>query len=136
MYQGLSPLKNAFREELPAGLSLRVQAALSAARIRQARMRHTLSLLSSGVSVISFASLFVSLKAFATAATASGFTAYASLLVSDSSVVSSHFMSFAEALAEALPSVETTITLALVSVFLVSLRSAVSFGVAPRMRTA
>ena len=55
MHPASSVLRTALREELPAGLSVRIQAALSEARIRQTRMRHTLSLLSSGVSAVSFA---------------------------------------------------------------------------------
>lgn len=137
MHQARTLLRQALQEDLPAGLSIRVTNALIRIRTRQARLRYAASSLSGAVCLASFAGLFISLKSFLSAASASGFTAYASLMISDSSVVSGHLSSFLAGLVEVLPSAETTITLALVSVFLVSLRSAVSFGTRlPSFRTA
>jgi hypothetical protein len=136
MHQGIDLLHEALQSDLPEDLTTRVRTALSRERARQARMAHTVRMLSGGISLISFGGLFVSIQAFVSAASASGFTAYASLIVSDSSIVSAHFTSFFASLVESLPSIESTLVLALVAVFLVSLRSSVGFGIRPRIRIA
>jgi cellulose synthase/poly-beta-1,6-N-acetylglucosamine synthase-like glycosyltransferase len=121
-------LREALRSELPAGLAARIEGALLRARTRRERLCHAVRMLCASLSLISFAGLFVSVRELARAASASGFTSYASLAISDSSVVVAHSDSFLASLAESLPSTETAVFLALVSVFLVSLRSAVAYG--------
>lgn len=128
MNQGIDILHEALQSQLPTGLEARVRASLLAFRARQERTRHAVRVFCASLSLVSFGGIFFSIKAFLSAASASGFTAYASLMLSDSSTVSAHLASFLEGLAEVMPSTETIIVLALVSVFLVSLRNAVGFG--------
>jgi hypothetical protein len=65
----------------------------------------------------------LALPALIRAATASGFSTFASLFISDSDLVTSHLGTFGLTLLEALPGVEVTLTLFLLSVFLVSLQN-------------
>lgn len=132
MHQGMNQLHEALRSDLPEGLSARVADALTLMRARRARMQHAVRMLSAGLSFASFAGLFFSVQAFLQAATASGFTSYASLLVSDSNVIFAHLDLFFDGLAESIPAIESTLVLALVAVFLVSLRSAIGYGVQTR----
>ncbi|MDB5236925.1 MAG: hypothetical protein JWL88_27 [Parcubacteria group bacterium] len=128
MNEGNRFLRDALSTEVPVGLPERVQSAVSLVRIRQERLCHAVRMSCAAVSLASFGGIFFSIKAFLVAATASGFTAYTSLGVSDSSLVSAHFSSFLASLAESLPSTQMTIVLALVAVFLVSVRNAVAYG--------
>ena len=86
-------------------------------RRRERLVLFSLSGVASGLGFLATLPLLVN------AATASGFNAYASLAVSDSGIVTSHFSTFALSLLEALPGPETALALFLVSVFLVSLRN-------------
>ena len=132
MNQGTRLLSAALRSDMPAGLGALVAGALTRARARQERACHIVRMLCTGLSLASFVGLFVSVRNLASAASASGFTSYASLFVSDSGTVFANFASFLQGLAEALPSAETAVFLALVAVFLVTLRSAVAYGMQTR----
>jgi hypothetical protein len=109
-------------EQCPSYLCERICQALVRERERTARTRLVFSSLS-GIS--SLAGLMFALPALLSAASTTGFTSFASLMVSDSDLVTSHFSTFGMSLLEALPGFEVTITLLLVAILLVSLRTVV-----------
>ena len=71
-------------------------------------------------------------SAFIHAAGASGFTAFISLLGSDSTLIAGHFNTFLLTLLESLPAVETILMLFVLAVFLASLKGLA--GNFPRLR--
>ena len=80
-------------------------------------------ILSSLTGASSFVGLVFALPALINAASATGFATFAGLFMSDGDVLMSHFGSFGTSLLETLPGAETSLTLFLVAVFLVSLQN-------------
>ncbi len=108
------------QEQLPTYLCERICLALERERERHARTRLVLSSLS-GIS--SIAGLMFAIPALVRAASATGFTSYAPLLISDTDLISSHLGVFALSLLQAFPGVEVTVTLFLIAVLLVSIKN-------------
>lgn len=105
--------------DAPAYLCERVLGAVSRERVRILRMRLVFSscaALASLIGVVSAASMLVSAMA------ASGFSAYASLFISDGSLVPAFGSSFLLSLAESLPGPEVALALFLIAVLIQSLR--------------
>jgi len=113
------------QETMPADLPVRIRAGITAARLRAARQRARSAIVLSGVSALSLGGFAYALTTLASAARLSGFTSYASLAFSDQNIVAANLSSFVFTLLESLPGFETMLALALLSVFLVSLASAV-----------
>lgn len=117
--------------EAPEGLYGRVVEAVGRARTRAARTRLALSSFS-----IAFSSVgsFFAVRATIQAASASGFTSFASLALTDTSIIARHAQEFFLSLIETMPSIEVVITLLGISIFLVSIRSFVrALALAPRV---
>ena len=74
----------------------------------------------------SFVGLVFALPALVKAASDTGFSTFASLFMSDGDVLANHLSSFGVSLLETLPGPETTLTLFLVAIFLVSLQNFIS----------
>ncbi|MBA3789316.1 hypothetical protein H0X32_02895 [Patescibacteria group bacterium] len=107
-------------ETPPTYLCERILRVVEQERTRQRQVRFVISSFS-GAS--SFVGLVLAIPVLMHAASLRGFSSFASLLVSDGDLLSSHLSSFALPLAEALPGVEVTFTLFLLAVFLASLKS-------------
>jgi hypothetical protein len=108
------------QEIMPAYLCERICEAILHERARHERTRLVFSSLT-GIS--SLVGLMLALPALVSAASASGFSTFASLFISDQDLILSHFSSFGLTLLEALPGFEVTVTLFLLAVFLVSLQN-------------
>lgn len=108
------------RETVPEYLCERIYRAVLRERERYERARLVISSLFGASSLVGLVFAF---PALLNAAATSGFSTFASLLISDNDLLVSHFSTFAYSLLEALPGFEVTITLFLVAVFLVSLQN-------------
>jgi hypothetical protein len=112
------------QESSPVYLCERIYLAILRERERESLLWQRGRVIISSLSGISsLVGLMFALPALMSAATASGFSTFASLFVSDSDLVVSHFSSFGLSLLEALPGFEVTLTLFLLTVFLVSLQN-------------
>lgn len=107
-------------EQVPVELYGRVMAQVGRARTRAARIRIAFASLGIGASL---AGSFIAIRATLEAAAASGFTSYASLALTDTSVIALHAQAFAFTLVETLPGVQVAFALFGLSVLLVSMRS-------------
>ncbi|HVX90388.1 MAG TPA: hypothetical protein VHC20_02000 [Candidatus Paceibacterota bacterium] len=116
----------------PAYLCERVFGAMTRERIRILRMRLVFS---SCTGVLSLGGFIVAGKALVAAMSASGFLTYASLALTDSSAVLGSSHSFLLSLLESLPGPEVVFSLALLAVFIQSLRVLVVSGIAWAWRT-
>jgi len=108
------------QESMPAYLCERICGAILRERERHERTRLVFSSLTG---IASLAGLILSLPALVSASSASGFSTFASLFISDSDLVSAHLSTFGLTLLEALPGFEVSVTLLLLSIFLVSLQN-------------
>ena len=112
------------RESVPAYLCERICEAILRERERHSLYGERARLIISSLSGISsLVGLMFALPALMAAATASGFSTFAGLFVSDSDLLAAHFNTFGLSLLEALPGFEVTVTLFLLAVFLVSLKN-------------
>ena len=116
------------RMTAPSYLCERVLGAIERERILRKQATLVVSSLSCAISALG---LVLAVRAFLAAASASGFTSFASLATSDSSLIAGHFSTFTLSLLESLPTLETTAVLFVIAVFLVSLKSLV--GSFPRL---
>ncbi|MDR3546736.1 MAG: hypothetical protein P4M11_00420 [Candidatus Pacebacteria bacterium] len=107
-------------ESVPSYLCERILGAVQKEHARQQRVRLVISSLAGTGSLVG---LVFAIPALIRAASVTGFSSFASLLVSDGDFITSHFGSFIYPLLEALPGFEVTVTLFLLAVFLVSLRN-------------
>jgi hypothetical protein len=115
------------RDSQPAYLCERICEAISRERERVSLQRErTRLIVSSLTSISSLTGLMFALPALMHAAAVSGFSTFASLFITDNDLLVSHFGTFGMSLIEALPGFEVTITLFLLSVFLVSLQNFVT----------
>ena len=108
------------QEIAPAHLCERIEQAVLRERERHERTRLVVSSLTLTSSILG---LVFALPALMHAANTSGFNTFASLMITDGDLVTTHFSMFGLSLLEALPGLETTVTLFLLSVFLVSLKN-------------
>jgi len=108
------------RETPPSYLCERILQSVAQAHTRQRQVRLVVSSFCGASSLVALA---FAVPALLSAASVTGFSSFASLLLSDNDVMISHFSSFALSLLEALPGVEVTVTLFLLAVFLVSLQN-------------
>lgn len=116
-------MKTRFRfssDELPESLYGSVLAAVGRARRRASRIRLAISSLFIG---ISGAGIVLTVRDTLAAAQASGFASFASLALSDTSVVVRHAQEFLLSLIETMPGLDVAALLLGLSVFLVSLRT-------------
>jgi hypothetical protein len=112
------------QEPLPAYLCERICEAILRERERRFQLWERSQLvISSLTGISSLAGLMFALPALVNAATVTGFSTFASLFISDSDLLVSHFNTFFLSLLEAVPGFEVTVTLFLLAVFLVSLRN-------------
>lgn len=117
--------------QAPEGLYGRVVEAVGRARTRAARIRLAISSFFIASSTVGS---FLAIKATIRAASASGFTSFASLALTDTSIIARHAQEFLLSLIETMPSIEVVLTLLGISVFLVSIRSFVrALALAPRV---
>jgi hypothetical protein len=114
------------RLQTPVYLCERVLAAVSRERVRILRTRLVFS---SCTGILSLCGIAFASSSLAGALRASGFDAYASLLVSDTDVVAHSAPSFLLSLLESLPGPEVILTLALLAVFIQSARVLVASGI-------
>lgn len=117
-----APIRFSVEEQAPERLYGRVVEAVGRARMRAARIRLAIS---SFFIASSTAGSFFAIRATVREAVASGFTSFASLALSDTSIVARHAQEFFLSLIETLPGVEVALALFGISVFLVSFRSLV-----------
>lgn len=103
----------------PAYLCERVFGAIHRERVRTLRRRLVFSSCTAAASL--FGAVFA-IRAFATALEASGFTDYASLIVSDHDAVLASGNAFVYTLLESLPGPEAVLVLALIAVLIQSVR--------------
>ena len=108
------------QEPVPAYLCERI---LGAVQMEHARVQRVRLVISSLAGTSSLMGLVFAIPALIRAASVTGFSSFASLLVSDNDLISSHLGAFAYPLLEVLPGFEVTVTLFLLAVFLVSLRN-------------
>ena len=108
------------QEPVPAYLCERILDAVQTEHTRVQRVRLVISSLAGTGSLVG---LVFAIPALIRAASVTGFSSFASLLVSDNDLISSHLGAFAYPLLEALPGFEVTVTLFLLAVFLVSLQN-------------
>ncbi len=113
-------------EAPPAYLCERILVAVGHERVRRGR---TQLFISSLTGISSLAGLMFALPGLLRAADATGFSSYLPLMISDSDVISSQAGTFFSTLLAALPGFEVTLTLFLLSVFLVSVKSIVQNSV-------
>ena len=112
------------QESMPAYLCERICKAILRERERHSLYGERARLVISSLSGISsLVGLMFALPALMIAASATGFSTFAGLFISDSDLLVSHFSTFGLSLLEALPGFETSITLFLLAVFLVSLKN-------------
>jgi hypothetical protein len=108
------------QEPVPTYLCERILGAVQQEHTRIQRVRLVISSLAGTGSLVG---LVFAIPALIRAASVTGFSSFASLLVSDSDLFTSHHGAFVYPLLEALPGFEVTVTLFLLAVFLVSLRN-------------
>jgi hypothetical protein len=108
------------RETPPSYLCERILSVVALEHTRQRRVRLVVSSFSGASSLVALA---FAVPALIHAASVTGFNSYASLFMTDSDVMTSHFSTFALSIMEALPGFEVTVTLFLLAVFLVSLQN-------------
>jgi len=112
--------------EAPAYLCERVLVAVSRERIRLVRMRLVFS---SCASFLSLAAIFTAGRMLVNAMHATGFSSYASLMLSDGGAVLGNGHAYLLTLAESLPGPETILTLLALAVLIQSLRVMISSGI-------
>lgn len=121
------------KNSAPAYLCERVFGAIHRERVRILRTRLVFS---SCTLLVSLAGTVAAVRALFTAMSASGFTSYASLAISDSSVVFGSGQSFLLSLLESLPAPEVMFSLALIAILIQSIRvlvaSSIEWAWAPR----
>ena len=114
------PGRYSLSEGMPEGLYEKTLLALGRARTRAARIRLALS----GIFIASSTAGFAfAIQATVRVAAASGFTSFASLALSDTSIIARHAQEFLLSLAETLPGVQLAAALFTLSVLLVSVRA-------------
>lgn len=107
-------------ERAPEHLYVCIVKAVDHARTRATRIRLAISSLFVASST---AGSILAVRATVRAASESGFTSFASLALSDTSIIARHAQEFFLSLIETLPGVEIALALLGISIFLVSLRS-------------
>lgn len=126
-----TPNRFSTTEHAPDRLYERVMVAVGHARTRAVRIRLAISSLliaSSGIGT-AFA-----VRATLRAASASGFDSFASLALTDTSIIVRHAQEFLLSLVETLPGIQVALSLLGISVLLVSVRSFVrTFAPVPRI---
>jgi hypothetical protein len=108
------------QEPVPTYLCERI---LGAVQQEHARIQRARLVISSLAGTGSLVGLVFAIPALIRASSVTGFSSFASLLVSDGDLFTSHLGTFLYPLIEALPGFEVTVTLFLLAVFLVSLRN-------------
>jgi hypothetical protein len=114
LFQALPPVA------VPEYLGERIHQAVLRERERREHVRLAVSSLSGAGSLVGLA---FALPALLNAAVATGFSTFASLVISDTSLVAGNFNAFVLSLLSAVPGLEVTATLFFTAAFLVSLKT-------------